>query len=240
MTIPTHHLGLFAKFWQPGKVKTRLAASIGNQEACRIYQAFVQHLLSRLDRTGDNRFVVFTPTSSRTEFEHAIPGNWNLTPQVDGDLGMRMKGFFGARFEDTSTSANRTKVIVIGADSPHLTAADIESAFIALDKSNVVIGPSNDGGYYLLGMTRVIPELFEGIDWSTETVFSETISRLKTLDEPFHVLPEKIDVDDISDLRALEQHLNSQSAPNSQATELLELIRPVIKNHDAPNGETST
>ena len=96
-------LGMFAKFWLPGKVKTRLAATIGDQAACDVYQSFVRHLLVTLDQTAHLRIVVYSPPNCVDAWAQAVDdiakqGHWNLTPQRDGDLGERMRAFFEDQF----------------------------------------------------------------------------------------------------------------------------------------------
>ena len=118
-----------------------------------------------------------------------------FSAQEGGDLGSRMKNAFDKVF---STGAE--KVIIIGSDIPDLTAEIINNAFAYLDTSDVVIGPSKDGGFYLLGMKIMHEELFEGIEYSTAKVFSETLSRLRELNLSCKLLPELQDIDTEEDL----------------------------------------
>ena len=203
-----NHLGLFAKFWQPGTVKTRLAATIGDLKACKLYHAFVFHLLKQLADSGDTRSVVFSPPEKEPDFRREVPNQWNLFPQSDGDLGVRMQTFFESRFQamalaDKENQA-KNKIVVIGADCPQLGPELIENTLTELDKSSVVIGPSTDGGYYLIAMRDQCYDIFSDINWSTDQVLSQTLERLDNQNVSYHLLPALTDVDDIDSLRELE------------------------------------
>ena len=193
------HLGLFAKFWTPGNVKTRLAASIGPRFACQIYESFLLRQLDQLSESGDLRHLVFTPTSNRDEFRAAVNPDWSLVPQVDGDLGYRMKRFFQQIFHNDA----QAKVVLIGADCPQLTPDLIAQAFEMLENRSTVLGPSLDGGYYLLGLSVFQEDLFSGIDWSTPTVFRQTTAKLAARSEGYTLLPKLRDVDELNDLQRL-------------------------------------
>ena len=214
-----NHLGLFAKFWEPGRVKTRLAATLGDQLACELYQIFLFHLLESVVSVTEQTTVVFSPPNQQADFRAAISSDWSLEAQSEGDLGDRMRNFFSKRLpNDTATgeSANEnsalnqtTKVIAIGADCPQLPASEIQVAFDLLDHNDVVIGPSTDGGYYLLGMQGSLVEVFDGIDWSTPAVLPQTIQRLDKLNKSHVLLAERTDVDDQQDLQQMLTELSS-------------------------------
>ena len=206
-----NQLGLFAKFWQPGTVKTRLAVGIGEQSACKLYRAFVFHLIERLRDSADQRTVVFSPRERQSDFQKSIPSYWKLWPQSSGNLGTRMSTFFRDQFKFKSTEVEDElsphKIVIIGADCPQLDAHLVQSAFDLLDAAPVVIGPSNDGGYYLIAMRQKCFDIFAGIEWSAETVFSRTAQRLEELKIEFLTLPTLTDVDDLESLLALESEL---------------------------------
>ena len=92
-----NHLGLFAKFWEPGRVKTRLAATLGDQLACELYQIFLFHLLETIVSVTDKTTVVFSPPNQQADFRAAISTDWSLEAQSEGDLGDRMRNFFSKR-----------------------------------------------------------------------------------------------------------------------------------------------
>ncbi len=249
----TDHLALFAKFWQPGSVKTRLAKSIGSKLAAQVYFEFLNYLLRQLGGTGDARSIVYSPSDQRNEFEMRWGSHWELVPQVSGDLGQRMRTFFSemltvaeldatvpitleqpvsepssttpssttpssttpssstlnpmlttnveANFESTRNLSPSRKVVLIGSDCPLLGSSQIEDAFDCLDRQPVVIGPSTDGGYYLIGMRDKVAEIFDDIEWSTDSVLSQTIQRLTKAQIGFELLPELTDIDEWSDLK---------------------------------------
>ena len=204
-------LGLFAKYWNLGKVKTRLAAKTSDEFACRVHRLFLATTLSRFRQMADSRHLVFAPANSRQPLvDSQLCRDWTLTAQCEGDLGRRMCSFL-----DQCIRNDGDRVVLIGADSPHLPAETIEQAFESLQDHEVVIGPSDDGGYYLIGMTVLVSSVFENIAWSTATVFDHTVERLKQLGHSYEVLPSWYDVDELSDLERLAADLEtSQHDPS--------------------------
>lgn len=215
-----NRLGLFAKFWQPGTVKTRLAKSIGDQAACKIYRCFVNHLLSRHQSTGDSRCVVFSPPEKQPEFRASVNQHWDILPQSHGDLGRRMGNYFatsfGLRSDGSSSESEKklSKLAVIGADAPLLDSSVVSMAFEMLDQVPVVIAPSHDGGYCMIAMRQPdaeLPDLFSNITWSTSTVLDQTITRMQRLRIEFRLLEPLSDVDELEDLVKLKSNLQSRS-----------------------------
>lgn len=214
-----NHLGLFAKFWQPGTVKTRLAVSIGDLAASKVYRAFVFHSLNRHRDSANTRTVVFTPIEKKSDFRKTIPASWGLVPQSSGDLGFRMKSFFESQMKSRQESAaqendDSVKIVIIGADCPQLETARLQMAFDKLDETPVVIGPSTDGGYYLLGMRNKCFDIFADIKWSTPTVFAATVGHLERQGIEYQTLPPLTDVDEFEDLLALQSELESCHSHN--------------------------
>jgi rSAM/selenodomain-associated transferase 1 len=202
-----NQLGLFAKFWQPGTVKTRLAASIGNLAAGQVYQTFLFHLLKRHGNSADSRWVVFSPPERESEFRDSISGAWDFVPQSSGDLGQRMQSFFQQQFErmngERIPDSEASKVVVIGADCPQLSPAALQSAFAALDDNRVVIGPSTDGGYYLIGIRDQCLPIFSEIAWGTSSVLHQTRKQLDEQQIKYELLSPLTDVDQVEDLLEL-------------------------------------
>ena len=146
--------------------------------------------------------------------------------QQGGNLGERMSHFFQWALHGADrVPAERTKVVLVGSDTPHLTQARIEQAFNVLEKSEVVLGPSSDGGYYLIGMADTCQPVFEGVDWSTPHVLKQTLSRLKQLEVSWELLPEMTDIDELEDLDELTRCLESD--PSDQNTQLQNAINAV-------------
>ena len=246
MNRSENHLGLFAKFWEPGRVKTRLAATLGDELACELYQIFLFHLLQTVVSVTDQTTVVFSPANQQADFRAAIAPDWSLEPQSDGDLGDRMRNFFSKRLpsgdsahggdssgDDSGDDSvkHATKVIAIGADCPQLPVSEIQTAFDLLDHNDVVIGPSTDGGYYLIGMRGSLAEVFDGIDWSTPSVLPQTIDRLNQHNKSHALLAARTDVDDEQDLQEMLTELSastSATGASSANSELAEKISAAL------------
>ena len=200
-------LGMFAKHWMPGQVKSRLAATIGEHLAAQLYFAFLRTLIGRLDHAGDRRIVVFAPAEAATAFAKHSGKRWQLQPQAEGDLGHRMAGFFDCAF-----AAGAKRVVLIGSDSPLLSAELIARAFEQLKHQRVVLGPAGDGGYYLVGAAGETPPIFAGIPWSTSDVLDCTLQHLDKARWNYSVLPTGYDVDELADLQRLQQDLSALPA----------------------------
>jgi len=191
-------LHVFIKNPRLGQVKTRLAATMGAEEALRIYQYLLEQ----------TKAVSLSSTAERWLWYSELPeqeDGWEShlfqkRQQASGDLGRRMSAAFKVAF-----AAGAEKAVLIGSDCPYLRPELLEQAFLALEKEEVVIGPTFDGGYYLIGMRRWLPELFEGIPWSTETVFAETLQRMEAIGVAGVFLDRLADIDEESDWRAFQE-----------------------------------
>lgn len=195
-------LGMFAKYWQAGTVKTRLAAAIGDQAASDIYYGFLRALVRRLGDVADYRIIAYTPQEHRDEFETLAGRDWATEPQAAGDLGQRMANFFATAFRRSPGP-----VVLIGSDSPTLPTEYIDRAFEALQDVPVVLGPSIDGGYYLIGAVGTVPSVFTGVTWSTDQVYGQTIALLRNAGCRYLTLPAWYDVDDFAALHKLRDEL---------------------------------
>ena len=149
-----------------GKVKTRLAAGVGEEQAMEIYR----YLLNKTYLALKEITVPVTTYFSEFIPENPIHSAENKQVQVGGDLGERMRNAFVAHLE-----SGMEKVVLIGTDCPSLEGIHLVQAFEALEHSDLVLGPARDGGYYLIGMKRRADFLFEGITWSSELVLSQTL-----------------------------------------------------------------
>jgi hypothetical protein len=223
-------LGVLAKFWQPSEVKTRLARSIGSHAAAQLHRAALTTTLTRLSHLAERRTLVFTPEERRDDFAALGPvvdGSWNLRPQVAGDLGERMAGFFA---DEVDRGAGR--IVLLGSDSPTVPVAYIDQALEALRERDVVLGPSRDGGYYLVGQSSPQPDMFAHVDWSTEQVWPQTLARLDLLEVTYTVLPEWYDVDTIEDLRRLAIEIDHASEPGESFDVLRDAVQTAIAAGD--------
>lgn len=199
-------LGLFAKYWQPGQVKTRLATVIGAERAAAAYFQFVSTLLERLDGCCEQKWLAFTPTERASQFDAILPDGWQSEPQAAGDLGLRMKAFFEHRL-----AAGCQRVVLLGSDSPHVPLEYIQQAFDQLQRHDVVLGPTEDGGYWLVGAAGGVPDIFEAIPWSTPQVWSSSLAAIRTAGLSHAVLPTFYDIDEHDDLRRLVSDLRQNT-----------------------------
>lgn len=188
-------LMLFVRNPELGKVKTRLAASVGPETALDIYLHLLRHTRDITQELPMDKAVYY---SERIEENDLWPGQFyqkKLQPAA-GDLGDKMKAAFETAFADGYTA-----VVIIGSDCLQLTADIINEAFEGLEDHEVVIGPALDGGYYLLGMKHLHPELFQDKRWSTEHVFPDTLYDIERLHLSHTLLPYLSDVDELEDLQ---------------------------------------
>lgn len=196
---------MFAKYWQAGRVKTRLAKRLGSEAAAELYRAFVAALLTRLKTVADRRVLAFTPPDRRVDFARFAGERWQLEPQGAGDLGSRIERYLAA-----ALNRGAQRVVLIGSDSPLLPIARIEQAFRLLADCDVVLGPSDDGGYYLVGVSGSVPRIFDGIAWSTPHVWPQTLAHIERLRLRFSAMPSYYDVDDLQDLIRLREELDNE------------------------------
>ncbi|SIT85418.1 TIGR04282 family arsenosugar biosynthesis glycosyltransferase [Pontibacter indicus] len=189
-------LMLFVRNPELGKVKTRLAASVGPETALDIYLHLLRHTRDITQHLPLDKVVYY---SEKVEEDDIWPATLYLKKlqHPDGDLGEKMKAAFEAAFAEGYTS-----VVIIGSDCPQLTPDIINQAFEALKTNEVVIGPALDGGYYLLGMRKLYHDLFQNKRWSTEHVFPDTIADIERLHLRHTLLPYLSDVDELEDLQA--------------------------------------
>ncbi|HAY81932.1 MAG TPA: glycosyltransferase [Planctomycetaceae bacterium] len=193
---------MFAKFWSPGDVKTRLAATVGASVAAEIYRAFVQTLVTRCGATATRRLLAFAPSDQQAAFVELARPSWETAPQHGADLGEKMHNYFAEAF-----AAGVERAVLIGSDSPNLPPELLDRAFHELATVPVVLGPSDDGGYYLIGATGSVPPVFNGVTWSSPDVWQQTTKLLTDNQIPYAVLPTWYDVDEIQDLRRLQADL---------------------------------
>ena len=187
--MPEPLIIVFLKAARPGSVKTRLAKSIGPEAACQAYMEMSRSVLETL--RGFNRVQLrFTPDDAKSEIQSLLQPGWSSAPQGSGDLGERMK----RAFQETAGPA-----IFIGTDCTTTEPTDLDEARSALEIHPVVIGPARDGGYWLIGMCECYPDLFTGIHWSTDRVFSETMNRSKQAGLPVQTLRTLADIDTKAD-----------------------------------------
>ena len=181
---------IFAKYPEAGKVKSRLAKTIGATKAASAYKAMVE-IVIRNTRPLDGQYaqvLCYDPPELRDKFSSWLPVICQR-PQAKGDLGNRMKAALSQTLKETK------QAVLIGTDCIDVDHHLIGKAFQHLESADLVLGPAKDGGYYLIGCNRVYPEIFTGIDWSTERVFSQTIRAAEKLKLHVSCLPQLEDID---------------------------------------------
>lgn len=176
-----------------GKVKTRLASSIGEPAALEIYKSLMDHTRLMVAGIDAARLLFY---SDRVERHDSWPEKkFSKNVQQGDDLGARMLNAF-------KQVSDYDKKIIIGSDCPGINPQLIEQAYTHLDFHDVVIGPASDGGFYLLGMNAIIPELFGNISWSTDQVLPEIVKILQQKRLLYKLLPTLRDIDTLEDWEA--------------------------------------
>lgn len=178
---------LFVRNPEKGKVKTRLAQDLGDDKALEIYLELLNITRAVAVTVPAERFLFYSNFIPQSDDWPEVQFQKHL--QANGDLGSRMEAAFQLALEA------HQKAVIIGSDCPELSPAIIEQAFAQLDDFDAVLGPANDGGYYLLGLKTVIPDVFREMVWSTELVLAETLARLDAAGKSYALLPELSDVD---------------------------------------------
>jgi len=187
----------FIKNPQKAKVKTRLASAIGDKMAVNLYKRFLLEMLSTLNKGTFLFYLCFHPEDSLKDLKNWLGEDYLYIPQIGENLGDKMKNAFIEAF-----SMKFKRVLLIGSDIPDLPLEFIDEAFKSLDEKDAVIGPSVDGGYYLIGFKdkTFLSRAFERIPWSTERVFDETMKVLENQKLTIHTLQPLRDIDTVEDL----------------------------------------
>ena len=169
----TSALVIFVRFPQVGKVKSRLAWTLGPEKAAVFYQLCSQRIIRELDRVPGEveKYLSCADDSDRDEIQSWIGFLFRLIPQGEGDLGQRLERSFRYLLQK-----GYRKAIIMASDVPDLSTEIMNDAVSALDDHDLVIGPCHDGGYYLIGVKKRHGELFRGISWSTDKVLEQTLS----------------------------------------------------------------
>lgn len=184
---------IFLKYPELGRAKTRLAASIGNEKTLKVYIELLNHTNLITKNLNFSKFLYYDKVSeNKLDWKE---GNYTHAYQTESDLGGRM----AQAFEDTFAKGFE-RVVIIGSDCYDLSSDIIKKAFKALQNHDVVVGPAKDGGYYLIGLSKMNKQLFTEIEWSTEQVLNTTIQKCKAANLSYHLLETLSDIDTIEDL----------------------------------------
>lgn len=185
---------VFSRAAEHGSVKTRLRPAIGDDGCLALHLAMLQDTLDCCAASG-TPVALYVAGDAGLPFTVPVP----VRRQSEGDLGLRMQRAFEENL------ATFEKVVIVGTDAPGLTPSIIEEAFEAMERKDLVLGPSKDGGYYLIGLRRMIPEIFANIPWSGPEVLKRTLAHAPA--DAAHLLPALFDVDVPGDLERLEREI---------------------------------
>ena len=230
-------LALMTKAPRAGQVKTRLVPPLTNEEAAQLNRCFLQDTCaaisvccSGLTAPGPGRPIVrgvavYTPVGSESDYTDILSADFSLLPQRGKEFGERL--YFAT--EDLFNCGFKT-ICLIDSDSPTVPAENFAQAIelLSLPGDRIVLGPCDDGGYYLIGLKRLHREVFERIDWSTERVFEQTRQRATQIGMRVHELPRGFDVDDRATLHRLCDELLGENARDHVAPQTKEFLRELI------------
>ncbi len=220
---------VFVKAPEEGQVKTRLAKSIGEPAACEIYRNFVLDLMDRLKEGDFDIRVCFNPPQAKDMVTEWLGSENLLVPQAGEDLGKKMEHAFKLTFIE-----GYREVLLVGSAIPDLEACIVERAFEALRYDDIVLGPSQEGGYYLIGFKTesFIPEIFQGVQWNTSQVLNSTMLAARKRGRTVHVMPRRRDIDTLEDLKALMEESRGMSFESSRTISYLKKCEEIFKKEE--------
>lgn len=190
---------IFTRNPELGKVKTRLAKTIGDPNALVIYKQLIKHTKNVIRDLNCDKFIYYSEHIQENDVWDN--SKFKKHKQIGNNLGERMQQAFSGALK-----SNYDKIVIVGTDIFELQKTHITEAFKALEKHDVVIGPAKDGGYYLLGLKKMYPKIFKNKKWGTETIFQDTLQDLNNVD--VHLLVELNDIDTYHDLKQHQELLN--------------------------------
>ena len=199
---------VFAKNPIPNQVKTRLVPPLSPEQAATLYTAFLTDWCEALAELSDVDLVIaYTPKDAHPDLQALIGDDAIYIPQIGAGLGERLTSA-----TEWAVEHGWTKILLVGSDSPTLPISYISEALTLLDSRNIVIGPSTDGGYYLIGfsvetLATTVPHVFEDIAWSTAEVFQQTVRRIHSVEATLGLLSPWYDIDTAEDLAFLHAHI---------------------------------
>lgn len=181
-----------------GKVKTRLAVSIGDEKALEVYEWLTAYTHEQARGLNVDKFLFYSDFIA--EYPDGSLSGYQYEVQSGEDLGERMRNAFAHLFAKGYMS-----VVIIGTDCPYLTSSDLNKAFLNLSQADLVFGPAKDGGYYLLGMSSFFPEIFKDIPWSTSKVLETTLDRADKQKLDYEFLKLLSDIDTLEDWKIFKK-----------------------------------
>ncbi len=206
-------LVIMARYPEEGAVKTRLSRDLGPRLTHRLYRAFIDDLAEKFAFLTRPLIWYYVPESA--PFPQLFSHPFRCRPQSGSSLQERMLRIF----EDLLREGYK-KVVVIGTDVPHIPVEAVEEAFVRLNTTDVVLRPSLDGGYHLIGLTAV-RDLFSGIEMGTDRVHRETMERAASMGLSVHCLAPSFDIDTIEDVKRLKLFLAETNDPLPRTRDVL-------------------
>jgi rSAM/selenodomain-associated transferase 1 len=234
-----HHttaLVVFAKSPIPGTVKTRMQPPLSCLECLELHNVMVRLTLEELvksPRPGLERFLYLTGHRSEAEElapEHFVPSGFQIDVQNGKDLGERLASALAKQW-----GSGFSKIIFVGTDCPFLKAKDIEETMDLLSDYEVVLGPTRDGGYFLIGVSANVPYIFQGVEWGTERVFRQTIQIAREHGLRWQCLGHKFDIDRFEDLMRFHRRVGMETVPpaDTAAAQLRSLVDRLVLKYAA-------
>lgn len=226
---------LFVKYPEKGKVKFRLCRDLDEEIVQELYRCFVQDTLKSIKKINAPFFICFHPPDAQSKFQSWLGSTLLFLPQRGNDLGERMKNSFTEVF-----TKGFQKAILMGSDSPDLPEDIITQAFTTLQTKDIVLGPSVDGGYYLIGFraSTFIPSVFEEIHWSSPLVFQQTMMKLTQAHRSVGLLPVWSDIDTLSDLKNLVSRTKNTSFKSSNTMTYIHHHSIQVENDNEKKSDT--
>jgi uncharacterized protein len=224
-------IGLFCKTPTAGQSKTRLSPPLRPEECAALSACFIRDLSATIDELARDGvatgYAVYAPSGTEPALRALLPTSFRLLPQCDGELGVRLAAAM------RELLGRHTGVILVGADSPTLPASILRAAVDATGRGGVVLSPALDGGYTLIGLSRMHERLFEDIPWSTSEVHRRTVERAAEIGVPVTSVPGWYDVDDAASFAMLRAELAGDALPFALAAGAL---APATRSYLAQRG----
>ena len=202
----TNAIVIMAKSPLPNQVKTRMIPALDPSTASSLYHNFLLDKIEQVENIDAHPFIAYTPENGADFFRSIIPPGFTLINQVGSDLGERLTNISNHLFRQ-----GFKKISILDSDTPNLPPEYIQKGFERLDESDVILGPCEDGGYYLIGLRANHPQLFIGIPWSTPGVTELTIRKAQTSGLTICLLEKWYDIDTLEDLKHLKYDLETTS-----------------------------
>lgn len=204
---------IMAKVPLAGTVKTRLQAILPPEKCAALAAAFLHDTLKKAETVGENIILAYSPAGQTTVLKSFISPETVLLEQRGANLGEKMANAFEFAFDEAAA------VVMVGTDSPTFPARYLSQAFSLLaQRAEIVLGKSRDGGFYLIGLRKPLPHIFENIAWSSPQVFAQITDNIKRAGiENLEFVPEHYDVDAPEDLLTLKNELFADETARKSA-----------------------